>query len=59
MGKLAVVETTSTMASGPFRSAADGRRDVNITYEYVFEGAAAALVAVEFGTTKGPAVLIS
>ena len=47
------------MASGPFRSAADGSPDVIVTCEYVFEGAAEALVAVKFGTTMGLGVLIS
>ena len=59
MGKLAVVELISTTVSGPFRSAADGSRDVNVTYEYVLKGATEAPVAVEAGTTMGPAVLIS
>ena len=59
MGKLAVVEITSTIASGPFRSAADGRPDVNITYEYVSKGAAEAPDPIEAGATTGPAVLMS
>ena len=57
MGKLAVVEMKSTTVSGPIRSAADGRPNVDVTCNYVLKGAA--LVAVEFGTAMGPAVLIS
>ena len=59
MGKLAVVEMKSTTVSGPFRSAADGRPNVNVTCNYVLKGAAEAPDPNEAGATMGPAVLIS
>jgi hypothetical protein len=56
-GKLAVVETKPTTASGRSSSTADGRPDMNVHDAYGFRGSARACDVIEAETIMRPMIL--